>query len=63
MEAVTLKKVSHDVQEIKQVLHKVVHLLQEDFELNENVKRELEKARKEPLSGYINHEEVLKEFA
>jgi hypothetical protein len=63
MEAVTLDKLDKDIQEIKFVLHKVMHVLEEDFELSEATKKELVKARTEPLSEYVDHEDVLKEFA
>lgn len=63
MEAVTLEKLDKDIQEIKVVLNKLTHVLEEDFELSEETKKELEEARKEPISEYVDHEEVLKEFA
>ncbi|MBI2111930.1 hypothetical protein HYT52_00135 [Candidatus Woesearchaeota archaeon] len=62
MEATTLSKLDKDIQEIKAVLHRVMHVLEEDFELNDAVKEELATARAEPLSEYIDHKEVLKEF-
>lgn len=60
--AVTLEKLNKDIQEIKLELHRISHILKEDFELSEEVKEELEKARKEPLSRYVDHKEVLIEF-
>ena len=62
MAPVTLEKMNEDIQEIKVVLHRLTHIVEEDFELSESTKKELEEARKEPLSEYIDHEEVLKEF-
>ncbi len=62
MATVTLEKVSHDLDEIKLQLSKITHFLEEDFDLTLEVKKELQKARKEPLSKYINHRDVLKEF-
>ncbi len=62
MEAVTLNKLDKDIQEIKVVLHKVMHFLEEDFELSEATKKELARARAEPLSEYVDHENVIKEF-
>jgi hypothetical protein len=60
---VTLEKLELDIQEVKIVLHKMVHLLEEDLELNEATQEELRAARSEPLSHYIDHEIVLKDFA
>lgn len=63
MESITLEKVYGDIKEIKLELRRLVSLIKEDFELSSNTKKELEEARKEPLSGYVDHEEVLKEFS
>ncbi len=63
METVTLKKLEKDINEVKIQLNKITHILTEDFELSESAKKALESARKEPLSDYVDHEEVLKEFA
>lgn len=63
MATVTLDKVYEDIKEIKTELKRIATLLEEDFELSDDTKKELEEARKEPLSRYIDHEEVLKEFS
>ncbi len=60
--AVTLEKLDKDIKEIKLELNRISHLLKEDFELSKEVKEELKKAREEPLSEYVDHKEVLKEF-
>ena len=52
-----------DIQEIKLELHKLSHILDEDFELSENVKKELKQARKESLDTYVDHKDVLKRFS
>ena len=62
MEIVTLKKINKDIQEIKIVLNKVMYVLEEDFDLSEAAKKELKKARSEPISEYVDHEDVLNEF-
>ncbi|PKP55902.1 MAG: hypothetical protein CVT88_09170 [Candidatus Altiarchaeales archaeon HGW-Altiarchaeales-1] len=51
-----------DIGEIKFELKRLSFIIEDDFELSESTKKDLEKARKEPLSSYIDHEEVLKEF-
>ena len=63
MENITLEHIHKDIGEIKFELKRISSIIEEDFELSESTKKELEEARKEPLSGYIDHEEVLKEFA
>ncbi len=63
METITLEHLHKDIEEIKFELKRISSIIKEDFELSENTKKELEEARKEPLSSYIGHEEVLKEFA
>jgi len=40
----------------------MMHFFEEDFELSASAKKELKEARGQPLSEYIDHEEVLKEF-
>ncbi len=62
MTTVTLQQVYEDLQEIKVEIKKLTAIVEEDFELAEGVKRELVHARKEKLSEYIDHKEVLKEF-
>ncbi len=62
MATATLEKVSHDLDEIKLQLSKITHFLEEDFGLTPEIKKELQIARKEPLSKYIKHQDVLKEF-
>ncbi len=63
MASVALEKLSRDIEEIKVTLHKLVHIVGEDFELSETIKKELEESRSEPLSEYIDHDKVLKEFS
>ncbi|PKP57576.1 MAG: hypothetical protein CVT89_04275 [Candidatus Altiarchaeales archaeon HGW-Altiarchaeales-2] len=57
-----LEYIHKDIGEIKFELRRISSIIEEDFELSESTKKELEKARKESLSDYIDHEEVLKEF-
>ena len=59
---VTLEKLNADIQEIKIVLHRLAHVVEEDFVLSPEAEKELKEARSAPLSEYVDHEEVLKEF-
>ncbi|MBI1971171.1 hypothetical protein HYS47_05460 [Candidatus Woesearchaeota archaeon] len=63
MTQITLEKVGHDIEEIKIQLHKITNLLEKELELSDETKKELKEARKQPLSEYISHDEVMKEFA
>ena len=63
MTTLTLKKLGHDIDDIKSQLHKIVSILEEDFMLSEETKKELKEARKQPISEYVEHRNVLKEFA
>ena len=62
METITLEHIHKDILEVKSELKRLSSVIEEDFELSESTKKELEEARKEPLSGYVDHEKVLKEF-
>ena len=63
MAPVNLEKINKDIQQIKVELNKLSHILNEDFELSEKVKKELHQARKESLDRYVDHKEVLKRFS
>lgn len=63
METITLEHLHKEILDIKKELKKISFLLEEDFELSEEAKKELFEARKEPISSYIDHEKVLKEFS
>ena len=61
--AEAIEEMKRDIQDIKVELRRISHILDEDFELSDSAKKELAEARKEPLSKYISHEKVLKEFS
>ncbi len=63
MKTITLERLHKEVLSIKKELKRISFILGEDFELSEEAKKELKEARKEPISSYVDHEEVLKEFA
>ena len=47
MENITLEHIHKDIGEIKFELKRIYSIIEEDFELSESTKKELEKARKE----------------
>lgn len=63
MGTITLERLHKDVLGIKKELKRISLILGEDFELSEEAKKELREARKEPISSYVDHAEVLKEFS
>lgn len=63
MSTVSLKQVYDDLQELKGEIKKLTAIVEEDFELADSVKKELLQARKEKLSQYVDHRDVLKEFS
>jgi len=54
MTQVTLNKLNKDIQDIKVKLNKIVNILEEEHELTEIAKKELEEARKTPLAEYVD---------
>lgn len=47
---------------LKKDVEFIKNAIAEDYELSDEAKRQLEEARKTPLSEYISHEEIEKEF-
>lgn len=62
METITLERLHKEMLSIKKELKRISFILGEDFELSKEARKELREARKEPISSYVDHEEVLKEF-
>ncbi|MDP7181115.1 MAG: hypothetical protein QF486_01475 [Candidatus Woesearchaeota archaeon] len=63
MTELTLKGVHNEVEELKKEVKKMKVLVEEDFELSENAKKELAESRNEDVSTYVDEEEVTKEFS
>ena len=61
MESITLEDLHKELLGLKKELKRLSLILEEDFELSDEAKKELSEARKEPLTSYVDHEEVLKE--
>lgn len=61
---ITLEAMYRAIQNIQRELHEIKEIIVEDEEeLTGEAKHQLEKARKTPISEYIDHEEVVKEFS
>ena len=63
MGTITLEQIHQDIIGLKKEMKYLKALIKEDFELSDSAKKELEEARGEPLSSYVDHKEVLKEFS
>ena len=63
MAEVTLETVNKNVLKLIVEVDVLKHFIQEDFELDNEVKEEIETSRKRPRSEFISHEEIMKEFA
>ena len=60
--AITIEHLHKDIIEIKNELTLIRNLLYEDFELTDEAKEALDKARKTPKKQYIQHEELKKKL-
>ena len=57
-----IKHIHKDLEEIRQRLSLIQHILSENMELSEWAKKELKQARKAPKSDYLSHEDVKRRF-
>lgn len=62
MGAITLEKIHEDLIGLKKEMKHIKILLEENFELSEDVIKEIEESRKRPKEEFISHEEMKKEF-
>jgi len=62
METVTLDVIYQNIMELRDDMTYLRHMLEEEYELSDWVKKELKEARETPDSEYISQEEMEKEF-
>ncbi len=62
METVNLKTIHQDLKAMKRDIELIKHILEEEYELSDEAKNELAKARATPGEKYIKHEKIAKEF-
>lgn len=62
MTQVTLEEINKNVIKLQKELDEIRNFLHEDFELTDEVKKEIEESKKRPISEFINHKEIMKEF-
>ena len=62
MEAVTLKQIHEDILGMKEELVEIKIILEEELELAEDVREEIERSRNRPRQEFLRHDELKKEF-
>ena len=63
MPDVTLKQINENILELKKDMEEIKEYMHEDFELADDVKKEIKEAKKTPRSEFIKHEDVAKRFS
>jgi len=63
MQTVTLADIREDILELKKEIEGLKEYIHEDFELADDLKKEIEEAKKTPRSKFIKHEDVVKRFS
>jgi len=63
MPTVTLEQINKNIMELRKDLEEIKEYIHEDFELADDVKKEIEEAKKTPRSEFIKHEDVVKRFS
>ena len=63
MAQVTLEKINENILDLKKDIDKIKEILEESsLELTDEVKQEIEKSRKRPLTQFKSQEEIEKKF-
>ncbi len=62
MGTITLEQIHHDLINLKNEMEHLRTLIQEDYELSDDVVGEIEDSRRRPKHDFISHEEMKKEF-
>jgi len=61
--AITLETIHQDIEQLKNELHKVRSMLEDESELTEEARRELKVAREEMDSGeHVAHERIMGKY-
>ena len=63
MPTVTLEQINKNIMGLRKDLEEIKEYIHEDFELADDVKKEIEEAKKTPRSEFIKHEDVVKRFS
>ncbi|MBI2136970.1 hypothetical protein HYU12_00450 [Candidatus Woesearchaeota archaeon] len=63
MSGVTLEQLNENVLELKKEVMTLKDYLREDFELADDVKRDIEESRRRPISEFVKHADVMKRYS
>ncbi len=61
--AVTLEQINRNLDELRRDVAQIKEYLKEDYELSDDLKREIQEAKKTPRSKFISHDEVMKRYS
>ena len=62
MAGVTLEKINENINNLRLDLMELKARLDEEYELSEEAKRELEEARKTMKNEFVSHEDIMKKY-
>ena len=62
MGTITLEQIHEDMIGMKMEMERLKNLIEENFELSDDLVREIEESRKRPKSEFVSHEAMRKEF-
>jgi len=62
MGVVTLEKIHEDLIDMKREIRQLRTLIQEDYELADDVVEDIEESRKRSKDKFVSHEEMKREF-
>lgn len=62
METITLEKIHNDILGLKEEIKQMRVFIEEDFEIADDVIKEIEESQKRPEKEFISHKEMGNEF-
>ena len=63
MKTITLERIHEDILDLKEEIKDLKNLMMEDFELSDDLVKEINESRKRSKKDFISHEEMGKEFS
>jgi uncharacterized coiled-coil DUF342 family protein len=63
MATVTLERIDERITELQKDIEELKEYMREDFELADDVKKEIEVSRKRPDSEFVKHDDVMKRYS
>ena len=62
MEKVTLESVNMNLMDLKREMFEIKIILEEGFELADDVLEDIKESKKRPLNEFVSHKEMINEF-